>query len=71
METTEARIESSISHNCCLKPIESTSVGDTYSDFETTVVEEESSVGADESVLLFGFEVSGCNLSHFSYLSNK
>ena len=40
----------------------------TYRDFEVSVVEEECSVCANESVLFFSFESRWCNLSHFSYL---
>ena len=41
---------------------------DTYGDLEVSVVEEEGSVGARESILLFLLEGRYCNLSHFSYL---
>ena len=41
---------------------------DTYSDFEFSVVEEQSSVGAHEPILFFLFQSRYCNLSHFSYL---
>lgn len=40
----------------------------TYSDLELSVVEEQSSVGADESILFFLSESRYSNLSHFSYL---
>ena len=40
----------------------------TYRDFEITVVEEKSSVCANESILFFWFQSRYCNLCHFSYL---
>ena len=38
----------------------------TYRDLELSVVEQQSSVGADESVLLFRLELVNCDLCHFS-----
>ena len=40
----------------------------TYRDVEITVVEEKSSVCANESILFFWFQSRYCNLCHFSYL---
>ena len=42
----------------------------TYRDLELAVVEEQSSVGANESILLFLFQSIHCNVSHF-FLSNN
>ena len=41
---------------------------DTYSNIEFSVVEEQSSVGAYESVFIFVSKSGYCNLCHFSYL---